>query len=247
MKKTPFIWLGSGRAQKRDVANKGLYLDKSAQAGLPVPEGGILLDEFYQICLQEGLVTLTRDGIRIPDPIWLQEVLFRDVRFPQIKKKVVIWPAVDLSPGQEQFLRRQIQFIDFGDPQQFARQLSQIWSEIYQVDQQQRLDVLITTMVDGQNWGLAVTVHDADGDQILIFADPDQDNYVLPRLGRFQKAAANLDPHNRRLQKLLRGVRRTFGRGNWRINWADDGQVCWLFGVAEVGDDFRSNVKTEVD
>jgi hypothetical protein len=30
---------------------------------------------------------------------------------------------------------------------------------------------------------------------------------------------------------LLGGVRRTFGRGDWSIKWADDGRICWLLEV----------------
>jgi hypothetical protein len=34
-----------------------------------------------------------------------------------------------------------------------------------------------------------------------------------------------------RLQQLLRGVRRTFGQGNWQIDWLDDGRICWLIQI----------------
>ena len=82
MRKYPFIWLGSGRAKKRNVPRKGWLLDQAANSGLPVPQGGILLDEFFHICLKEGVVKIGDARMKVPDPVWLHEVLFRDVRFP---------------------------------------------------------------------------------------------------------------------------------------------------------------------
>ena len=58
---------------------------------------------------------------------------------------------------------------------------------------------------------------------------------LLPQL-QAGEWPTSTEPFARRLQLLLRGVRRTFGpgnsatdwRGDWDIEWADDGEVCWL-------------------
>jgi rifampicin phosphotransferase len=59
---------------------------------------------------------------------------------------------------------------------------------------------------------------------------------LLPQLRSGERADENLPGFARRLQMLLRGVRRTFGRGAWRVEWADDGEVCWLLQVNPLPD-----------
>jgi hypothetical protein len=55
----------------------------------------------------------------------------------------------------------------------------------------------------------------------------------LPLLGWGKRPLASLPPFARRLQQLLRGVRRALGDGNWEITWLDDGRDCWLVQVAD--------------
>jgi hypothetical protein len=56
-------------------------------------------------------------------------------------------------------------------------------------------------------------------------------SFTLEKIGAFQRASANKPPFARRLQKLLRGVRRSFGKGDWRIDWVDDGEICRLLQI----------------
>ena len=90
MRKSPFIWLGSGRAKRRDVARRGVVIDQVAKARLPVPEGAILMDELLRIYLEEGVAEQRGQRIHIPDPLWQLEVLYRDVRFPRLNTTAVL-------------------------------------------------------------------------------------------------------------------------------------------------------------
>ena len=126
MRQSPFIWLGSGRTRKRQVARKGSLLDQATRSGLPVPSGGILLDDFYRICLSEGVVEIMDRAVVVPDPVWLHEVLFRDVRFPHLEKKVAVRSAVAI-PGAEDRPNGMARLnIDFNDPIQMAMALREV-------------------------------------------------------------------------------------------------------------------------
>ena len=46
---------------------------------------------------------------------------------------------------------------------------------------------------------------------------------------------------SRRLQTLLRDARRTFGSRDWDIEWADDGERCWLIQIRPVTRPSRRN------
>lgn len=234
MRQSPFIWLGSGRTRKRKVARKGGLLDQAARSGLPVPYGGILLDDFYRICLLEGLAESVGGAVVIPDPVWLYEVLYRDVRFPRLKKFAAVRSAAAIPAGESHTNGIARLDVDFRDPVQVAEALKGVWSAMNRLDSEQPLDVLVMEMVAVQTAGEAMSALDSTKDRIDVTMGVDSELYgsfSLEKIGAFQRASANMPPFARRLQKLLRGVRRSFGKGDWRIDWADDGEICRLLQI----------------
>ncbi len=234
MRKTPFIWLGSGRTRKRTVAHKGKLLDQAARSGLPVPAGGILLDDFFQICQEEGIIEQAGDLVIVPDAIWLHEVLFRDIRFPRLEKSVALRPASSHISGEHSELERARLNIDLGDAEQMAGALSAVWSVLKGDANETAFDVLVMEMVNIQRMGEALTSLELEKDQVHekegIIAGSIR-SYDLRKIKTFQRASTDKPLYIRRLQKLLRGVRRSFGKEDRRIEWADDGQICWLLQV----------------
>lgn len=214
--KTPFIWLGSGRAKKWDVAQKGRYLDGAAKAGLPVPPGAILLDELFQLLLNEGVVVMENGRITTPDPSWLHETIYQSVRFPYLDKPVAVRTA-NAATGTRQL------DVDFTDPAQLSHTLCKLWSQLTG-----RHDVLVMEMKIAKVAGTAVSSNTNEHDTVHI---PNKLPLSLPQLNRWQRPASDLLPHLQRLQQLLRGVRRTFGTGVWQIDWLDDGRICWLIQI----------------
>jgi cation transport regulator ChaB len=227
--KTPFIWLGAGRAGKRGVGRYGLLMDKVARAQLPVPEGAILLDDLFRIYLNEGIVELAGDRVVVPDPVWLFEVLYRDVRFPHLHAPV----DVRALPGDEAFAGADMPVtlsgVDSEDAQQLAGALSQAWT-IYGDQGERRRDVLVTKTVAVNARGQAISREDELEDETVV-AERDTAVLHLPRLRSMQRPSAELPPHLGRLQMLLRGLRRSLGKGDWTVEWADDGEICWLLQV----------------
>jgi len=231
---SPFIWLGSGRTRKRNVGRKGSLLDRAAKSGLPVPTGGILLDDFYRICLAEGLVEIVDSAVVIPDAGWLHEVLYRDVRFPRLEKPVIVRSAADISDGERDANNMVHLDVDFTDPDQMAFALREVWSALIRLKREQAYDILIMKMVTVRTAGIALSPVDSTKDQVTVRVSAENavpGGLTMDKIGTFQRTSTDLPAYARRLQKLLRGVRRSFGKYDWRIDWADDGNICWLLQI----------------
>lgn len=224
--KTPFIWLGAGRAKKNGVARRGRLLDDVARAGLPVPDGAILLDDLFRIFLQEGVVEQDCRYVSVPDPVWLLEVLYRDVRFPRLGSPVNIAPIqsddVDGRAGHAAG-------VDLEDAYETAEALRGAWS-YPAASSDFRRDVLVMKQPHAEHVGRVLSLEDAGEERISTLDKEGAEMVTVPRLGRWQRPSGELSPYLHRLQKLMRGVQRTLGPGDWEIDWIDDGEVCWIVG-----------------
>ena len=227
MKKSPFIWLGAGRAKKRGVARCGRQLDEVARAGLPVPEGAILLDELFRIFLQEGVVEQIGDRVAVPDPIWLLEVLYRDVRFPRLGTTADIRAIPPDDFDGRLPLDAITRGVNLEDADQVAGALRKAWSSLAREDDL-RCDVLLMKQLMAEMTGRALLSRDGDAEEITVVSGGGEEMFYLPHVGRWQRPSPELPPYARRLQMLLRGVRRTLGKGDWGFDWVDDGEVCWI-------------------
>ena len=212
-----FAWLGSKRAAKRSVAEPGCLLDKAAQVNLPVPSGGILLHEFYELAMTEGIIQQEEDGLTAVSPQELHNLLFKMARFPQLDGAVVIRPLHETQFGPTQ------PSIQADDYTQLSNSLCEGWQT-----QNGRHDLLLITLPETKVAGTAVSRPNTASDEIILPGE----EMTLPRLGRWQRPDNSLPPHARRLQMLLRGLRRTFGDVDWEIEWKDDGRICWLWKIA---------------
>lgn len=216
-----FVWLGSGRARRRKVAPTGQWLDEAARAGLPVPPGAILLDEFFRLCLDKGLGTLQGDKVTIPDTELLHNTLFYSVRLPRFERPVTVRP-IEAAPASRA--------IDAADASALTQALAVAWTA-QPIAAPGRHDVLIVEQVGASHAGFASCLVAAERDEIVLAGGPDS-TLSLARLRPRQAADATLPPFARRLQMLLRGIGRTLGSGDRIIHWADDGHICWLTGVS---------------
>jgi hypothetical protein len=120
------------------------------------------------------------------------------------------------------------QNIQFSDPAGLSFSLCEIYSAGISQPEAVRRDLLVMEMVAVAAAGTAVSGTDHSTDRISY----NEQNLTVPQLGFFQAASHDLPPFIQRLQKLLRGVRRTFGAGHWHIKWEDDGEICWLLSIS---------------
>lgn len=221
-----FIWLGAGRARRRHVAERGQLLDQAARAGLPIPPGAILLDELLRVFIDKGLIQHQDDRLVVADPELFYNTLFYSVRLPRFERPVRLRPAFDPGPGVALGHDR----VDFGDDVATAAALSAIWTALERLPAG-RADVLVLEEVAAEYAGVAL-IGGATDEVTLTRGDATDLPPTLPRLSAWAVPEDALPPFARRLQMLLRGARRTFGRGLWQVEWADDGRICYLIGAA---------------
>lgn len=236
MAKSMFIWLGSGRARRQGVNQKGQLIDRAARAGLPVPPGAILLDPFYRLVLAEKIGRVEHGRVVIADPELLHNTLIHSVRLPRFERPVTFSPLFDVDDQLE--LQKSIAAGDLSFAAETAKGLAKVWTTYLEVELSVRCDVLLMEKPDQIRAGIALSPAGQDFDKVILHTQPvdelDQQGTQprdLPRLRRFHLPAQDRPPYERRLQMLLRGIRHTFGTGNWRIEWVDDDQICWLLMV----------------
>ncbi|MFQ5398780.1 MAG: hypothetical protein ACE5E7_04195 [Anaerolineae bacterium] len=226
-----FIWLGSGRTRKYAVSPKAKLLDAAARAGLPAPGGAVLLDEVYRLMLAEGIIVPKDGRLNAPDPDWVSEVIYYTIHFPRLEIPVAVrslTAAAQPTPPQLD--------VDFTHPRQLADSLCRLWTAALSLPDAARRDVLIMEMVNATTEGTAVTRRSETEDFVVrIPSSVNRQPISLPKLRGWQRPGRAFVPGDQRLQMLLRGVRRTFGKGDWEITWADDGRICWLLQVRRLG------------
>ncbi len=222
-----FIWLGSGRARRRAVGAPALWLDRAANAGLPVPPGAIVLYEFRRCALDLGLATESSGRVLIPDEQLWHNTLLDSVHLPRFRRPVNVY-AIPADDAPE--LVPIAHAVDFNDAHAAARAVAAAWSGTAAG----RRDTLIIETIAAATAGTATTTagHDAPDDIVTC----DGDTFPLPQLRGWRGPDKARPPYARRLQQLLRGARRTLGPGAWRIHWADDGHICWLVLVADASE-----------
>lgn len=231
-----FIWLGSGRARRRKVGSKGDLLDRAAHAGLPVPAGAILLDEFFQFCLENGLADRMGNRIVVPDTELLHNTLFHSVRLPRFNRPVAVRSAFSVGEDASEIpvdaFHARLN-VDFTTAAETASSLAAVWTAASSRAAVIRADVLIMEMAVIESSGTALTRSTGEEDQINVESSRVTEalSLSLPQLRGMQMPGDDSLPFVRRVQMLLRGARRTFGAGDWLIEWADDGRVCRLLEV----------------
>lgn len=230
-----FVWLGSGRSRRRKVGLEGRLIDQAGQAGLPVPPGAILLDEFYRVCLEKGLAETAGNGIIVPDPTLIYNTLFYSVRLPQIERTfavVPISPAGDSARGPIHGIVDRFN-VNPGRPDELAKALATAWASFPVRSDDVRRDLLLIEEVGAEHHGRAWLHDEGREEQMKVHVEHGQGG--SPRSPLMWHGINSLEealaPFARRLMMLVRGVRRTLGRGDWEIEWADDGLICRLLWI----------------
>ncbi len=226
MTTTPFIWLGSKRAAKRGVGEKAALLDYATKMSLPVPAGAVLLDEFYQLLLEAEIIYVENGRFLTHDPIELYDALYTAVRFPKLDKPTIIRTAFSDIDQENSFPTGIKLNVDMLDAQQLADSLCELWSLAQ--PQPVRLDILVMEQVDAELWGTAVTTSTNPTDDICYTNRSGEHTLTLAKLHGWKRPTAPIPPFAKRLQQLLRGVRRTVDHDHLKVHWADDGNICWL-------------------
>lgn len=210
-----------------DMGNKAKLLYKAARAGLTVPSGKIILSEMVS---ESDTIDHLRERAIIDRP-------------------AAVRSAFSAEDSADQSLAGFFHSELFVPPaEQWAAVQRVIDSAAKRADLPDiRRDVLVMEMVDAEIAGVAFIQTDF-ADDLVNFTRGTADKLVsgetagarvnLPRLalGRYQPplSSGESGPHLQRLQRLLAQIREVFGDKDWDIEWADDGQTCWLIQIRPI-------------
>lgn len=239
--------LGAARAANLGVGNKARLLDLAARADLPVPAGVLLLDDAWHGALRAGLVRQDGGRVVVEDDARLLAAL----DLPPFARPVAVRSAFSAEDAPRQSLAGSFTSrlgVDARDGRALTAALADVWASAERVPGAFRRDVLLMQMVPARAAGVAFSEREHEDDLVnvvagtaerLVSGDVAGESLLLPKLRGWEEppgTAALLPPRPfaARLQRLLRDVRQVFGSGDWDVEWADDGERCWLIQLRPV-------------
>lgn len=238
----------------KDLSNKGLMPAKFVPVQMPVPESCVVLDEFYRHAIETGLAKIENGEVLVPDP----RAFMDSVELPPITGRVAVrsaFTAEDRTDSTytgrfETVLNVPIESFSISpsrvcDPRPLANAIAKVWTSGLKGDVTGRMDVLVMRMVDARYSGVAFTEVDYE-DDLVNYTDGLANEMLAGRkpgktleLAKLQpletpsKEHVNL-PFVPRLQVLLRSIRLALGKGNWDVEWADDGDKTWIIQIRPI-------------
>jgi len=198
--------LGGGRVAGSGAGPKAALLDRAAQRGLAVPIGVVLLDATPP---EQMLGVLAAIGT----PTFAVRSAFAAEDGASTSMAGWFVSQLRVPPGGVVGAVDAVRASAARQPGEFRR------------------DVLVMAMVDARRAGVAFSEPGTYDDLVnvttgtaerLVAGDEPGERLLLARLETAPKG------WQRRLQHLLRSVRRAFGDRPWDVEWADDGATCWL-------------------
>ncbi|MFQ3581987.1 MAG: PEP-utilizing enzyme [Chloracidobacterium sp.] len=229
-----FVRLGAALGSRLGVGPKAASLDRAAAAGLPVPDGLIVLDELFGESLRQGWLQAAEGRFVLHDVATFERAL----NLPVVSPRLAVRSAFAVEDGATKSLAGYFDSVLNVAPQDVATALCEVWCSSLRHAAPHRRDVIVMAMVDARWAGVAATETDHEDDLInvtegladdLVGGRVPGETRNLPKINAFEGPTES--GFAGRLQVLLRDVRRVFGRGNWDVEFADDGRRCWLLQV----------------
>ncbi len=240
MAQPPFLYtIGTGKLSKHEVCAKGVLLDLASRRGIPVPPSAVLLEsalhyaEANDLMAMHNMLLVPRDMHSFIDTFQLFQSL------THLGSKIAVRTLFSTQSGAPLQMHASSATrlrIDRRDPNALATAVCSVWSAAQRYPRVARRDLLLMTMVDAQNAGITIIDGDFEDDFVnyhpgtaeqLASGQTDTLQLLLPRVAPGEPVSAPL-PFTQRLQILLQKIRLVFGDTRWVVEWADDGQECWL-------------------
>ncbi len=231
--------VGTGKIAKQGIARKGILLDRAARQGIAVPASMVLLDDAWRYARSHDLLAGRTDALTPRDANeFIQALGIFHALSPlgaRVAVRALFFSAQQIESASDGVIKSKLR-IDRRDPQGLATAICAVWSTAHRDGSITRRDLLLTTMIDAQHAGIAVS-ESAYADDLVNFTASSGEQLVrgqisgmtltLPRITNGEVHTAAL-PFAQRLQHLLRQIRYVFGDQPWEVEWADDGTTCWL-------------------
>jgi pyruvate,water dikinase len=250
------FYIGSGKTDGSTISQKARLLDKAARNGINVPHGSIVRHEALQVALLDGLIQENSDNTySCHDP---RKFIDR-LNLPTFGRLMAVRSAFnldDITPDRVDDDFETVLKVNVNDAADLADALCRVWSsgqeQEHDLRRDIRRDVLIMEMVDAAYGGVALTeaayeddlVHytEGPGNDIVRGKADTGDRLLIPQLWRSEFLSnRDLPDWAQRLQQLLRQIRHVFGRKDWEIEFADDGDTCYLLRILPLAQNSQRN------
>jgi pyruvate,water dikinase len=231
--------LGKGAACARGIGNKAALLDKASSAGLPVPRGFIVTEEALNWMIRNGIAQKSAERISVCRKLEFARLAGID----SLPAPFAVRSAFSAEDTANMSLAGFFKSRLFVDRDRLDDALSEIWSSALNYKESLRHDVLLMAMVRAEHAGVAFSQHDYLDDLInfttgtadrLVSGVVEGESFTLPRLGTALPYSHSIPPFAMRLRTLLDRIRQVFAEGDWDVEWADDGNCCWLIQIRPI-------------
>ncbi|HWA83034.1 MAG TPA: PEP/pyruvate-binding domain-containing protein, partial [Fimbriimonadaceae bacterium] len=238
----------------KDFSNKEIIPETLHCLKMPVPESCIVLDEFFHYATTHGLAHVEGTDVVVDDARGFMDA----IELPDVTGAVAVrsaFTAEDKSDltytGRfETVLNVPIETYDVSprrvrDPKPLAEAIAKVWSSGLKGNVTGRMDVLVMRMIAAKYSGVAFSELDYEDDLVnytegladeLLAGHKEGASLEMPKLQslEFPEKSYNNLPFAPRLQMLLRSIRISLGKGNWDVEWADDGKKTWIIQVRPI-------------
>ncbi len=215
--------LGRGRLAAEGVGGKAANLDRAAAAGIPVPPGFVIPHGRSLDVAPSDLVPLG------PGPLAVRSAFSVEDR-PDSSLAGYFATHLDVMASA-------------GAVRTAAESVRASASGRGLVEGSPRLDVLVMRQIAPRFAGVVFTQAQFEDDLVnatagladrLVSGRDPGETFTLAKRRRFDRVDRSLPDWQQRLATLLRSVRSTFAERDWDIEWADDGETCWLIQIRPI-------------
>ncbi len=217
----PYALIGGGDRRALDCAPKGAMLHRAARAGVAIPDAVVIPDADFADWMAAGCILppQLRDGLLVIRSAFSSEdgshhsvagAFASVLRVPADNRVRLAEAAVAVRAS--------------GEGAGVTR------------------DLLVMRLVDARHAGVAFTEREHEDDLVNMVDGTAEDllsgrvsgqTLDIPRCRRNESGTTLLPAWAQRLQRVLLLVRdltraNRWGTGDWDVEWADDGAVCWV-------------------
>ncbi|MDZ7632270.1 MAG: PEP-utilizing enzyme [Gemmatimonadaceae bacterium] len=216
-----YVLLGGDDRRAYDVAPKAAMLHRATLAGVAIPRGIVIPDESFDGWVAAGY----------PLPIELRRTML------VIRSAFSTEDSPRASHAGE-FIS--VLRVAAEDGAAIAAAVARVRAS--GEGAAPRRDLIVMQLVDARHAGVAFTEREHEDDLVNVVTGTAEDlltgkvsgqTLEIPRCRRGEAPDALLPPWAQRLQRVLQLVRELaavnrWGSGDWDVEWADDGAVCWV-------------------
>jgi rifampicin phosphotransferase len=217
----PYLVVGGSDSRAARTAPKAAVLHRAAVAGVAVPSGIIIPDEDYDEWRAEGFP--------LPSELSSCALIIRSA-----------FSSEDHASESNAGTFTSILHVDSHDVQAIGDAAARVRNSGR--NRAERRDILVMRMVHATHAGVAFTEREHEDDLVnavagladgLLTGRVSGETLEIARVRRGESVTPSIPPWAQRLQRVLQLVRdlarvNRWGSGDWDVEWADDGAVCWV-------------------